>query len=200
MAASVLLGFAAIRRRDFTQHRAWMTRAYALALGAGTQAFTQGIGQGIFGKSVMTKDLSLIAGWAINLTVAEYAIRRNQRGRGRVRDALARRPELQLCPSATLGPPNPRPPRHLRENADAAERLMPVVRRIGRDATSGMSGRPCGLGLANLPVPRREPLAGLEGPGESVSVVTALVGQSLSAKLAPADSGCRLGCGCPVCG
>lgn len=89
MAASVLLGFAAIRRRDITQHRAWMTRAYALALGAGTQAFTQGIGQGIFGKSVMTKDLSLIAGWAINLTVAEYAIRRNQRGRGRARRACA---------------------------------------------------------------------------------------------------------------
>ena len=42
MAASIVLGFTAIRRRDVARHRAWMTRAYALALGAGTQVFTQG--------------------------------------------------------------------------------------------------------------------------------------------------------------
>jgi hypothetical protein len=41
MAASIILGFAAIRRGDLTRHQAWMTRAYALALGAGTQVFTQ---------------------------------------------------------------------------------------------------------------------------------------------------------------
>ncbi len=35
MAASNLLGFAAIRRGDVGRHRAWMTRSYALALGAG---------------------------------------------------------------------------------------------------------------------------------------------------------------------
>ena len=40
MAASIVLGFAAIRRRDIPAHRAWMIRAYALALGAGTQVFT----------------------------------------------------------------------------------------------------------------------------------------------------------------
>ena len=42
MAASIVLGFTAIRRGDVTRHRAWMTRAYALALGAGTQVFTLG--------------------------------------------------------------------------------------------------------------------------------------------------------------
>ena len=41
MAASIVLGFAAIRRGDVARHRAWMTRAYALALGAGTQVFTR---------------------------------------------------------------------------------------------------------------------------------------------------------------
>ena len=37
MGAAVILGLVAIRRRDITSHRAWMTRAYALALGAGTR-------------------------------------------------------------------------------------------------------------------------------------------------------------------
>ncbi|HXA59340.1 MAG TPA: DUF2306 domain-containing protein [Streptosporangiaceae bacterium] len=76
MAASIILGFTAIRRGDVARHRAWMTRAYALALGAGTQVFTQGIGTAVFGASELTTDLSLGAGWAINLAVAEYIIRR----------------------------------------------------------------------------------------------------------------------------
>ncbi|MCU1586821.1 MAG: hypothetical protein JWN31_314 [Frankiales bacterium] len=83
MAASIALAFQAIRRGDVTQHRAWMTRAYALALGAGTQTFTIGVGQGIFGKTVLSTDLSTAAGWIINLTVAEYLIRRPLRRRGR---------------------------------------------------------------------------------------------------------------------
>jgi len=77
MAASLVLGFAAIRRRDIARHRAWMTRAYALALGAGTQVFTKGIGPAIFGTSQLTLDLSLGAGWIINLAVVEYVIRRS---------------------------------------------------------------------------------------------------------------------------
>jgi uncharacterized membrane protein len=77
MAASIILGFTAIRGGDVARHRAWMTRAYALALGAGTQVFTQGIGTAFFGTSELTKDLSLGAGWAINLALAEYVIRRH---------------------------------------------------------------------------------------------------------------------------
>ena len=49
MAACVVLGFAAVRRRDIPTHRAWMTRAYALALGAGTQPLTVGFGEAAFG-------------------------------------------------------------------------------------------------------------------------------------------------------
>jgi uncharacterized membrane protein len=78
MAASIVLGLAAILRGDVTRHQAWMTRAYALALGAGTQTFTLGIGKAIFGTSELTHDLSLGAGWAINLAVAEYLIRRQR--------------------------------------------------------------------------------------------------------------------------
>ena len=76
MAASIVLGFTAIRRGDVARHRAWMTRAYALAIGAGTQVFTQAIGHAAFGTGDLTTDLSLGAGWAINLAVAEYVIRR----------------------------------------------------------------------------------------------------------------------------
>jgi len=78
MAASVGLGFAAIRRRDIAAHRAWMIRAYALGLGAGTQAFTEGIGEAIAGahSGDLTKALSLAAGWAVNAAVAEWVIRR----------------------------------------------------------------------------------------------------------------------------
>ncbi len=89
MAASVVLGFAAIRRGDVTRHRAWMTRAYALALGAGTQAFTGAIGPGLVGTSVLAHDLTMGAAWAINLAVAEFAIRRGKSRRQPVRAAAS---------------------------------------------------------------------------------------------------------------
>ena len=88
MAASIILAFAAIRRGDVTRHRAWMTRAYALALGAGTQTLTLGIGPAVFGPSVLTHDLSLGAAWAINIAVAEYIIRRRRSRRSVSRRAI----------------------------------------------------------------------------------------------------------------
>jgi uncharacterized membrane protein len=81
MAASIVLGLAAIRGGDVARHRAWMTRAYALALGAGTQVFTEGIAQALFGTTALVNDLALGAGWVINLAVAEYVIRRPARRR-----------------------------------------------------------------------------------------------------------------------
>jgi hypothetical protein len=55
-----------------------MTRAYALALGAGTQVLTQGVGEPIFGTGETANALLLGAGWGINLAVAEYVIRRRR--------------------------------------------------------------------------------------------------------------------------
>ena len=75
MAACLVLGLTAIRRRDVAAHRAWMIRAYALGLGAGTQVFTEGFGEAIFGTGVVTGDLAKAAAWVINLAVAEWAIR-----------------------------------------------------------------------------------------------------------------------------
>ena len=81
MALCLVQGFVAIRRRDATNHRAWMIRAYALALGAGTQVFTEGLGGLLFGTGVLAGDLAKGAAWVVNLAVAEWVIRR-QSGRG----------------------------------------------------------------------------------------------------------------------
>jgi len=75
MAASLVLGLTAIRRRDVPAHRAWMIRAYAIGLAAGTQVFTEGLGGAAFGTGELRGDLAKGAGWAINLAVAEWAIR-----------------------------------------------------------------------------------------------------------------------------
>ena len=82
MAFSLVWGLAAVRRRDFARHRVWMTRAYAIGLGAGTQAFTLGFGQGIFGISELTTAVFQAAGWVVNLAVAEWFLRRPRRGVG----------------------------------------------------------------------------------------------------------------------
>ncbi|MEV4618780.1 DUF2306 domain-containing protein [Asanoa sp. NPDC049573] len=91
MAAAIVLGFAAIRRRDIAAHRAWMIRAYALAVGAGTQVLTQGIGEPLFGTSDLSTALSVGSGWVVNAIVAEWAIRRSSPAGPRRRAPATRR-------------------------------------------------------------------------------------------------------------
>lgn len=81
MGTSLVLGVAAVRRRDLPAHRAWMVRAYALALGAGTQAITEGFTEAAVGTGVLSGDLAKLAGWVLNLAVAEGALRRTSRPR-----------------------------------------------------------------------------------------------------------------------
>lgn len=68
----------------------WMIRAYAIGLAAGTQSFTEGVGEAVFGTGVLTADLAKAAGWVINLVVAEWVVRRPTRGRA-ARPAPAQR-------------------------------------------------------------------------------------------------------------
>jgi hypothetical protein len=89
MIITLLLATDSIRRRKFRQHGNWMIRAYALAMGAGTQVFCH---IPIF---VLQQELTLTsraiamgAGWMINILVAEWIIatrlrptRRNRRER-----------------------------------------------------------------------------------------------------------------------
>ena len=88
MVASIVLGFAAIRRREIARHRAWMIRVYAIALAAGTQAFTVGVGGALFGDGVLAHDLSIASAWLINLAVAEWAVRRRPAPRRRPQPAV----------------------------------------------------------------------------------------------------------------
>lgn len=82
MVISLVLGVRAALRRDFDQHRAWMIRAYALAMGAGTQAL-------LLGPYLLVADepgpvpvtILMTAAWVINAAVAEWVIRRRRVGR-----------------------------------------------------------------------------------------------------------------------
>lgn len=78
MVLSISLGFISIRRRDIIQHRAWMMRAYAIGLGAGTQVLTGMAGALLLGKPNEFENALLMgAAWMINLAVAEWIIRKS---------------------------------------------------------------------------------------------------------------------------
>ena len=92
MVVSIVLGLTTIRRGDVRRHRAWMTRGYALGLGAGTQALTLAAGELIAGPpSELSRALLMGAAWGINLAVVEWAIRKRAARvpRGRARRAAA---------------------------------------------------------------------------------------------------------------
>jgi uncharacterized membrane protein len=85
MAVSIVLAVAAIRRRDFALHGAWMTRAYAIGLGAGTQVLTHLPWFILVGKPGESSRAMLMgAGWIINVLVAESIIRKRATRPGRV--------------------------------------------------------------------------------------------------------------------
>ncbi len=79
MAVCMVLGFVAIRRRDVASHRAWMTRGYAIGIGAGTQVVVHIPWLLLGGKpGTLSRALLLGAGWAINLALAEWIVRRQR--------------------------------------------------------------------------------------------------------------------------
>lgn len=80
MLVALLFAVRAIVRRDFRTHGAWMTRAYAVAMGAGTQVFTHlplFVLMGTPSEDARTVAMGL--GWAINVAVAEFALQRSAR-------------------------------------------------------------------------------------------------------------------------
>lgn len=77
MAVSIVLALVAIARRDIPHHGAWMIRAYALAMDAGTQVLTSAPFAILFGTpSEFWRLVQMDAGWLINIVVAEIIIRR----------------------------------------------------------------------------------------------------------------------------
>jgi uncharacterized membrane protein len=99
MVISIVLALRAIRRRDFVSHGAWMTRGYAIGLGAGTQVFTHLPWFLLVGKPGEGMRAFLMgAGWVINVLVAEWIIWRRRSRRGRVSGGGVRAPEGVLSP------------------------------------------------------------------------------------------------------
>ncbi|MEX1056290.1 MAG: DUF2306 domain-containing protein [Natronospirillum sp.] len=77
MIVALVLGIVAVLRRNLQQHRAWMIRAYAIAMAAGTQVFAQLPWIMLFGMpGEWTRGWLMAAGWIINVAVAEIIIRR----------------------------------------------------------------------------------------------------------------------------
>lgn len=79
MIAFIVMGVVAIARRDVPAHRAWMIRAYALAMGAGTQVLTSAPFLVAFGApDEFWRLVQMDAGWLINVLVAEWVIARHR--------------------------------------------------------------------------------------------------------------------------
>lgn len=78
MTAFIVASVFSLRRRDFASHGKWMIRAYAIGIGAGTQVLTHlpwlVIGEGKPGE--FPRAVMMGAGWAINMVVAEWIVRR----------------------------------------------------------------------------------------------------------------------------
>lgn len=98
MVVSITLGLMAVARRDFRAHADWMTRGYAIGLGAGTQVLTHipwfvtmDLHPGGYPRAVM-----MGAGWVINILVAERVIR----ARAHLRPARRVEPGRPLAASA----------------------------------------------------------------------------------------------------
>jgi uncharacterized membrane protein len=75
MVGTMAVALTAIRRRDIPAHQRWMTRAYALGMGAGTQVFTHipwFLWPELQGE--LLRAVCMGAGWGINVVVAEWVI------------------------------------------------------------------------------------------------------------------------------
>jgi uncharacterized membrane protein len=92
MIVSIVLAYTSIRRGNTKLHRAWMMRAYAIGMGAGTQTLTLMTGELISGKpDELSRALLMGAAWVINLAVAEWAIRKRKAPRARTASVVVSR-------------------------------------------------------------------------------------------------------------
>ena len=92
MIVSIVLAYVTIRRGNVKQHRAWMMRAYAIGIAAGTQALVLMAGELIAGKpNELSRALLMGAAWVTNLAVAEWIIRKRKAPRARTASAIVSR-------------------------------------------------------------------------------------------------------------
>lgn len=130
LVAALVLAVRALLRRSYAVHGAWMTRAYALGVAAGTQAFALIPGSIVFGSSDETsRAVAMTVGWLINLAVAELVIWRRRR----------------RAPGQGLRPPSAHP-------------SVEPIRRLAWSAWFRLAQRPAGAERLNQRRGRAEPL------------------------------------------
>ncbi|MCU1516178.1 MAG: hypothetical protein JWQ75_899 [Pseudarthrobacter sp.] len=83
MVAFIVLGFIAVRRRNYLRHSEWMSRAYAIGIAQGTIVVVTIPWIVLIGPvDELTRALLMGASWVISLAVAEYFIYRRAQGPG----------------------------------------------------------------------------------------------------------------------
>ena len=93
-ATFLVLAVRAIMARNIPAHRAWMMRSYAVALNAGTLAFIYLPIMLVFGEpSPLIDEIIQVAGWIVNLSVAQWFIRRGTKRRAKLLPGPARNPQ-----------------------------------------------------------------------------------------------------------
>lgn len=103
MLVALVLSVRAITRRRFAAHGDWMTRAYAIAVAAGTQAiFLIPVSAMLGSQHEAGRAVAMGLAWVANLAVAELAIRRRAaaRDRRRVRPSI---PGREGAPARPVG-------------------------------------------------------------------------------------------------
>ena len=92
MLLSLVLSVRSLVRRDYVGHGAWVTRAYAIGIAAGTQVITALIWTFTIGPMEQTSEaLPMGAAWVINLGIAELVIWRRRRIAAAQREARLER-------------------------------------------------------------------------------------------------------------
>jgi hypothetical protein len=81
MVAFIILGFIAVRRRNYVRHSEWMSRAYSIGIAQGTIVVVTIPWIVLVGPvNELTRALLIGASWVLSLAVAEYFIYRRAQG------------------------------------------------------------------------------------------------------------------------
>ncbi|WP_457948738.1 DUF2306 domain-containing protein [Pseudarthrobacter sp. alpha12b] len=81
MVAFIVLGFIAVRRRNYVRHSEWMSRAYAIGIAQGTIVVVTVPWILLVGPvTELSRALLIGASWVLSLAVAEYFIYRRAQG------------------------------------------------------------------------------------------------------------------------
>lgn len=101
MTLSLVLGVTSVLQGNIPAHKAWMLRAYAIGMGAGTQVVTHLPWFLLVGPPTEApRAVLMIGAWALNLTIAEWIIRHKK---------TARRPLVRRAAHSLTLPERPQP-------------------------------------------------------------------------------------------